>query len=171
MSRLALVGILVASLFTGAVAAAALRVDDPRIVPWYMIGNVGIGMSRSRVEYAYGAPSTADFYDVHGGFANLEVVYTNGLVSYLLLTSPYYKTAGGIGVGSRIPLGRCHHKPGGGCVYRWNGFTYAGGFASTPGAGEWHRWTKGPAGRVYVILATRAGTVRSILLVSSRFIP
>ena len=34
--------------------------DAPRIVPWHVIGNIGLGMSRVRVEgvYGRGAPAT-----------------------------------------------------------------------------------------------------------------
>jgi hypothetical protein len=40
-------------------AAAPRTADSPRIVPWHLIGNIGLGMSRARVERAYGRGTPA----------------------------------------------------------------------------------------------------------------
>jgi hypothetical protein len=36
------------------VAGAASTSDLPRLVQWHMIGNIGLGMTATRIEYAYG---------------------------------------------------------------------------------------------------------------------
>jgi hypothetical protein len=120
---------MVRTLVIGAVVGlgfGAVLSDPPRIEGWHLIGNVGLGYSKARVEYAYGAasanwPSSAVTYRVHGG--RLEVGYDTRGVAYIATTSAYYRTAAGLGVGSAIPLGPCIHTRSG-CTYRWGQFRY-----------------------------------------------
>jgi hypothetical protein len=117
-------------------AAAESRVlDPPRIVPWHRIGDVGLGMTETRVEYTYGQADEhvtpcGYSYHLHGGI--LDVDYSPSCkrssnpdrrVLAIATDSSYYRTPSGLGVGSRIPLGPCHLKRGV-CEYRWNGFVY-----------------------------------------------
>jgi hypothetical protein len=108
-------------------AARPTTTDPPRIVPWHEIGNVGIGMSHTRVEYVYGPP-------VNGNPPRLSIVWEyrgRGVIGVLYdrqanvegldTTSPAYATRGAIHVGIRIPLGRCHRVTRK-CEFRWRGF-------------------------------------------------
>ncbi|CAN5833697.1 hypothetical protein BH18ACT13_BH18ACT13_12560 [soil metagenome] len=124
---------LVAALALVGNAPSSPRSDSPRIVPWKAIGNVWLGSSRLRVEYVYGVRSVRPRkppevyyarYRLHGG--ELRVGYTGESVTYVNTTSPYYRTKSGLGVGTKIPLGRCHRTEARRCEYRWNGFTLDG---------------------------------------------
>lgn len=109
-------------------ASASPLTDPPRIVGWHLIGNAGIGMSRERINYAYGFgdnPPVAGMspvvsYRLHGGW--LKVAYASGRVTSLATTSPYYRTKDGAGAGTRIPLGPCHRTKANPCERRWRGF-------------------------------------------------
>ena len=61
-------------------------------------------------------------YRIHRG--KLIVSYVDGRVKMVETTSRYYRTASGVGVGTRIPRGPCHLDQVGGCQYRWRSFTY-----------------------------------------------
>jgi hypothetical protein len=124
--RTLIIGLVAALAFVTAATARSSAVDPPRIVEWHMIGNIGLGMSRARVEYTYGngVPSTRDFTLYRTGRGDIEVQYTRDRhVHYILTYSPAYRTKEGFGVGSHIPLGRCHYKKGQ-CVHLWHGFEY-----------------------------------------------
>jgi hypothetical protein len=100
-------------------SANGLSNDQPRIIPWHQIGDVGIGMPRTRVLSEYGtgkivAPDLRE-YRVRGG--TLRVVFSKGRVAGVETNSRRYRTPGGFGVGSRIPLRPCE------C---WNGFQLCG---------------------------------------------
>jgi hypothetical protein len=122
-------------------------------------------MSRSRVEYFYGAgsdlfgkPSPGDSvtYHLHGG--KLDVYYSRDhYVSIVETNSPYYRTRNGLRVGSRIPLGPCYRTRKNPCERRWNGFVLDKKLLA---------WTRNsfPGS---TILFTERGRVTSILL--SRF--
>jgi hypothetical protein len=148
--------------------------DPPRIVPWHEIGSVGIGMTPARIEYGYGAADRYGFYSVHGGHLNLWVGYYKNHVAFVATKSPYYRTLSGIGVGSTIPLGPCHHVHGT-CRYTWNGFTYrrstTRGEGNPIGDGNWTRWTKYGGYRVQVFLFVRRGVVIYVALQTDWFPP
>jgi len=121
----AVIVFLAAGCFSGAVLAASAS-DPPRIVPWTSIGGIWLGQSRIRVEYVYGSlrsamsPGGYAEYRLHGG--RLFITYLRDRVAGITTTSRYYRTSEGLGVGTRIPLGRCH-RVSGRCEYRWRGFT------------------------------------------------
>lgn len=165
----------VAGVLAVAVTAFAMQVpsagggaDAPRIVPWKIIGSIGLGMSRARVEYAYGyaGPRMIDAgamlvsadaaYRRRGGW--LWVGYARGLVAQVGTTSRVYRTPRGLGVGSRIPLGRCRRVRGR-CQYRWNGFVYS----AEPCCG-WYRIFRVGGRPVRVWLVARLGTVTAVFM-------
>ena len=87
--------------------------DPPTIVPGRSIGAVRLGMSEADVKKTYGDPQTVApwtsrgktgttaIYFLHGGLA--QVSYYQGRVIQVTSRSAYYKTAGGIGVGTSAP--------------------------------------------------------------------
>jgi hypothetical protein len=70
--------------------------DPPRIVPWHLIGNIGLGMSRARVERMYGRGTVATpLRDapawVYRGRGAIRVEYDlNGDVAAVETASPAY---------------------------------------------------------------------------------
>jgi hypothetical protein len=143
------------------VTLAARAIDPPRIIPWRIIGNVAIGMSRTRVEYVYGHGTPdpifvgGEIFRVPGGL--LKVAYdSHDLVNRIETTSPRYHTRDGIGVGMRIPLGPCRRVKSR-CEYRWRGFTYSG---KEPCCG----WFLAIGKKTYVWLATHRGRIVSVLI-------
>jgi hypothetical protein len=89
-------------------ATAPHAADPPRIVPWHLIGNIGLGMSRARVERMYGRGTVATpLRDapawVYRGHGAIRVEYDlSGDVAAVETTSPAYATRSGIHVDSRF---------------------------------------------------------------------
>jgi hypothetical protein len=120
----ALVSILASGVLPATASSTAGSPGPPRIVPWHLIGNVGLGYSRARVEYTHGRGTFIDFtretlYDYDGDNArtDLSVVYSNdwepsGTVTAVWTTSARYRTKDGLGVGTRVPF-----------QSKWKGFT------------------------------------------------
>jgi hypothetical protein len=108
--------------------------DPPLFVPWNRIGDIALGESKARVESEYGSEgggyhiiqryggNLQGYYLLHG--SKVTVTFYGGRVGELGFTTPYYRTKGGFGVGSRIPLGPCHITATSSCEHRWNGFIY-----------------------------------------------
>ena len=153
-----------------AVVAAGLS-DRPSIVFNTSIGHARLGMARSDVIDAYGAGRTERLrgyfpvgtrfhgkvlvrttYRVHRG--TLIVSYVDGRVKMVETTSRYYRTASGVGVGTKIPRGPCHRDQYGGCQYRWRTFEY------DECGGAWLGGTR----RVTTILYVRKGSVYRVQL-------
>jgi hypothetical protein len=142
--------------------------DPPLIVPWHRIGDVALGMTKTRVEYLYGQASNpggqscAYSYHLHGGF--LTVYYNpyckksniRSTVGGVATDSPYYKTPTGLNVGDRIPLGPCHRTRSGACVYRWHEFVYR------PDKRIWNATVTDHGRKVYVILWMKRDLVDEI---------
>jgi hypothetical protein len=117
-----------------AVAGARRANDSPLLVPWNRIGDIALGESKARVQSEYGseragyhvtqryADTVEGYYRLHG--SRVTVTFYGGRVGELAFTTPYYRTKGGFGVGSRIPLGPCHTTAANACEHRWNGFIY-----------------------------------------------
>lgn len=69
-------------------------------------------------------------YHLHGG--TLEVGYVKSKVKTIATTSAYYRTAGGVGVGARVPRDRCTRLDDVGrvgparCKNSWRGFSFNG---------------------------------------------
>jgi hypothetical protein len=127
--RVPLLGLLLLGLWAMPAAAAHRTADPPRIVPWHLIGNIGLGMSRARVERSYGRgtvespPTTNALVWRYRGRGGIRVEYDlGGHVAMVGTSSPAYSTRSGVQVGEAIPRGRCHrvHGP---CEYRWRGLT------------------------------------------------
>jgi hypothetical protein len=113
-------------------------VSPPLLVPWQQIGDIALGEPRKRVEQEYGSVgrrfhviqrwsgAVQGWYrGVHA--SKVYVTFYGRRVGTLGVQSPYYRTASGLGVGSKIPLGPCHKPrivPFGRCEYRWHGFVY-----------------------------------------------
>jgi hypothetical protein len=139
---------------------ASLAADPPRLVRWHLIGNIGIGMTDTRVEYTYGYPIDGSSdngldFRLYRGRGRIGTAYDRrGRVVWVSTDSPIYRTADGFGVGSAIPLGKCHLIKGK-CVYRWNGFTLVYGEGGT------HVWV-GTFGGFHVRLEMTKDRVRSI---------
>lgn len=141
-------------------ADSAASADPARIVPWHTIGNAGLGMSKDRVEYNYGARVNADdqhftTYQVAGGTLRIgfDIHYR---VEFLTTNSPRYRTPGGIGVGVRVPLGACRRTAAGNCQFWWRGFRYRG-------KGLWVRANQNRGGRaLFVGLQTTNGRISEV---------
>ena len=123
---------------------------------WHQVGDIGIGMTRARVEYTYGSPSGGSAlgpeYSLHGG--HLFVGYDHsGNVSQIRVETSYYKAAGGFGVGYRIPLGACH-RTGSSCRYVWHGLTY-------DGVQNWYGSLTWNGGQIEILVAVERGVVQS----------
>jgi hypothetical protein len=140
---------------TAASGAAAVN-DPPKILLWHQVGDVGIGMTRARVEYTYGRPPgnspLGPTYNLHGG--HIVVGYSrSGNVDQIRVDTPYYRAAGGFGVGYRIPLGPCH-RTGNSCHYTWQGFAY-------DGVQTWFRSLVWSGAQMQVIVSVDRGVVKS----------
>lgn len=134
-------------------AGAARTSDPPRIVPWHLIGNIGIGMSRARVERIYGRgtvespPTTDALVWRYRGRGGIGVEYDlSGDVAMVESGARAYSTRSGVQVGAAIPRGPCHHVRGT-CEYRWRGLTFDDG---DPKHAYWWRVSSlGGVARVY----------------------
>jgi hypothetical protein len=106
-------------------SASAAQSDSPWIIPWHQIGDVWIGMSRSRLvaEYGRGKPLMAGYPDAGAVYPQLIVEFTGGIVTTVRTYSRRYRTPDDFGVGSRIPLHVCPNNSGEDC---WKGFTLDG---------------------------------------------
>jgi hypothetical protein len=132
-----------ASVATVALAAAcgsgtehrpAAKADRPVLELTGRVGDIGLGEPMSKVESEYGAPDTAfhvtfrhagtisGYYRLHHG--RVLVGFDGGRVGELDVRTPYYRTEDGLGVGGRIPLGRCHATASNGCEHHWHGFVW-----------------------------------------------
>jgi hypothetical protein len=124
--------------------------DSPRLVFNRSIGDVELNATRAAVERRYGPPARDDVrldyfpvgtpyggqkleravYRIHNGV--LQVQYVDGRVKTVETTSPYYRTAGRIGVGTHLPRDRCIRldEIGGvgprGCKQTWRDFNFDG---------------------------------------------
>lgn len=146
-------------------AATPRAADPPRIVPWHLIGNVGLGMSRARVERLYGRGAVATpLRDApaweYRGRGPVRVEYDlDGDVAAVETTSPAYASRSGIHVGLTLPPRLCHlvnYR----CKHAWRGFTYESDYRT------WERVSKaGRYVRYYVELELGArDAVRRIAL-------
>jgi len=90
-----------------------------------MVGDIALGESASRVVAEFGK-ARRGVYRLHGG--KLKVYLGNGRVQEIQISTRYYSTGAGIGVGSRIPLGRCVRTLAAtgttACGHRWHGFLW-----------------------------------------------
>jgi hypothetical protein len=78
-------------------------------------GSVGHGY---HVLQRYG-DTVHGYYRLHGG--KVVVTFYGPRVGELDFATPYYRTKGGFGVGSTIPLGPCHRTAANPCEHRWHG--------------------------------------------------
>ena len=83
---------------------------QPLLVPWRGIGDIVLGAPKARVLREYGTQPDIGYYSAGG---RVQVGFDRGRVSSIWSSTPYYRTNGGFGVGSRIPPGR-----------RWHGFLW-----------------------------------------------
>ena len=81
------------------------RIRDPQalLVPWRGVGGIFLGEPRARVIRVYGTQPELG-YRMPGGI--VQVGYDGGKVSSIWLSSPYYRTNDGFGVGSKVPPAR-----------------------------------------------------------------
>ena len=139
-SRGAVLALLTAVGVAGCASHSATRSDPPLFVPWIRIGDIALGEPRARVEQEYGSvghgyhvlqrygDTVQGYYRLHG--TKVVVTFYGGrlgsssAVGELEFSTPYYRTKSGFGVGSRIPLGRCHRTATNPCEQRWHGFIY-----------------------------------------------
>jgi hypothetical protein len=115
-------------------AGAAIQSDPPLLVPWSRIGNIALSEPRARVEREYGSvghgyhvlqrygDTVQGYYRLHG--SHVIVTFYERRVGELDFETLYYRTKSGFGVGSTIPLGRCHRTATNPCEHRWHGFVY-----------------------------------------------
>ena len=86
--------------------------DAPLLAPWSRIGDITLGQPRARFEREYGRFRVGDHYRLHSG--RVDVTFYAGRVGAIGFDTPYYRTKGGFGVGSKIPVGNGH----------WHGFVW-----------------------------------------------
>jgi hypothetical protein len=106
--------------------------DPPVLIPWSRIGDIVLGEPRARVERQYAGHryhvlqrygnTVQGYYRLHG--SRVIVTFYGRQVGELAFETPYYRTKGGFGVGSRIPLGPCHKTADDPCEHRWRGFVW-----------------------------------------------
>jgi hypothetical protein len=143
-----------------AVAKARGAGDPPLLVPWSRVGDIALGEPRARVEREYGSAGhgyhvlvgnrdhVQGYYLLHG--TKVGVTFDGGRVEEISLSTPYYRTKNGFGVGSTIPLGPCHRTARCRCEHRWHGFVW----------NKWNRdkpcgcWTKAGLGEPSLPLTT-----------------
>ena len=128
LALLVLFGVLLAA-GCGASQRTALRPsqDPPRLVPWRgEVGRFTLGESAKRVVATYGRKRRGGVYSLHG--RKLKVFVGSGRVQEIDVSTPYYRTSSGVGVGSRIAHGPCVRTlaaigstP---CGHRWHGFLW-----------------------------------------------
>jgi hypothetical protein len=87
------------------------------------------------VEREYG-PVDKGYYRLHG--SKVIVTFYGRRVGELAFSTSYYRTTGGFGVGSTIPLGPCHRTAANPCEHRWRGFVYNPTLREAP----CHCWVK-----------------------------
>jgi hypothetical protein len=95
--------------------------DPPVLIPWHKIGDIGLGSSKERVLHEYGKQPELG-YRIHRGI--VQVGFDHGRVTSIWFSTRYYRTKGGIGVGSKIPQGPCHRTHTRRCERRWHGFVW-----------------------------------------------
>jgi hypothetical protein len=121
--------------FAAPAAAAPRATDPPRVVPWHLIGNVGLGMSRARVERMYGrgtiaTPPRDELFWTYRGRGAIRVAYDiDGHVDSVETTSSAYASRSGIRVGIKLPPRLCGLVDYT-CKHSWRGFTYESDYKS-----------------------------------------
>ena len=93
----------------------------------------------------YGA-NVQGYYRLHG--TKVLVTFYGQRVGELGFETPYYRTKGGFGVGSKIPLGPCHRAATARCEHRWHGFVY-------------NAWSKGSPCHCWVKVGVGARSLRA----------
>jgi hypothetical protein len=154
-------------------ASASQASDPPRIVPWHLIGDAGLGMSPLRIEYVYGnpvgwpatSPRAGDaccYYRGTGG--KIDVFYVDGKAVGVGTNSAYYRTSDGIGVGVRVPIGPCHRTKKSACEHRWRGFTLKRVTVDLVGHTglAWVKNARYGTRRVYVELQVQRAVIRNV---------
>src|SRR3954464_4530443 len=96
-------------------SSGSRRADPPVLVPWHKIGDIGLGDPKERVLREYGSEPELG-YRLHASRVYIE--FDAVRVSAIRFSTPYYRTKSGFGVGSRIPLGACHHTTTSRCEHR-----------------------------------------------------
>ena len=109
-------------------------IDFAVLIPWTGIGALRLDESRAEVAHDYDAAGHRFHVQVRGdglvqGYYVLHrsrvfVTFRDGRVDELGFTTRFYRTWRGFGVGSRIPLGRCHRTKTTACEHRWHGFVW-----------------------------------------------
>jgi hypothetical protein len=134
--RAALIGLLLLGALAVPAAGSTRATDPPRIVPWHLIGNIGLGMSRSRVERLYGpgsvvlSPPRDALVWRYRGRGAIDVEYDlNNDVAAVETASPAYATRSGIRIGAHLPPKLCDFVDFT-CKHVWRGFSYESDYAS-----------------------------------------
>jgi hypothetical protein len=125
---------LAASCGSGAEHGHATESDRPVLELTGRVGDIRLGEPMGKVESEYGAVgkgfhvtfrragAISGYYRLHRG--RVLVGFDGGRVSELDVRTPYYRTEGGLGIGGRIPLGRCHAAASSRCQHHWHGFVW-----------------------------------------------
>jgi hypothetical protein len=148
--------IIAAGMLTAACGATAKRSDPPLLVPWTRVGNIRLGEPFKQVAAEYGRQARR--YRLHGGTVSLWGA--QGRVNFIDLTTRYYRTKGGFGVGSRFPQ-------------RWRRDFIWNGIVKLKPCGCWVKVGTGKRslpptganfGKPWVIVYVSGGRVREIFL-------
>jgi len=103
--------------------------DPALLVPWRRIGDIELGAPKARIDREYGPYHVIQRYGdrIEGSYAGYSnggtilVTYYGGRVGEIGFDTPYYRTASGFGVRSRMPRGG-----------RWHGFVFNAWSKETP---------------------------------------
>lgn len=87
---------------TTSCGGTAKRSDPAVLVPWTQVGDVRLGEPFKQVQAEYGREGSRG-YRLHGGVLMAGSYVVGARVTVLYLTSRYYRTKSGFGVGSTFP--------------------------------------------------------------------
>ena len=103
VAKAALAGALVV-LAALATACGSHKSDPPTLVLWRQVGDIRLGEPVAQVKREYGSLDR-----IHGGKVTVYS-YSGGRVTDIRLSTPYYRTKDGFGVGSRVPSARLRRE-------------------------------------------------------------
>jgi len=119
--------------------------DPALLVPWRRVGDIALGAPKARIDREYGpyhvtqryGDRVEGFYHAYANAGRILVTYYGRRVGEIGFDTPYYRTASGFGVRSRMPR-----------VRRWHGFVF-------------NAWSKGAPCNCWVKVGTGSRSLRA----------
>lgn len=87
---------------TAPTAMTAEKSDPPKLVLWTQVGDIKLGEPLKQVTAQFGREPGVG-YRLHGGTVLVGAWWPHSGVTSIYITTPYYRTSGGFGVGSAFP--------------------------------------------------------------------